>query len=407
MKLSFAFALILMTGPAFSMPELTPIWDLNFNNGNNGLQDVSRAGIQIGTNLYSCGYFGSSPNWAWGFKKMSIIGSLLDSNIYNYGGVNICDSMAYDGDSIFYAGYDSGPGNRRIVNKDLNGNLLWQKTFGHGRYNGITIMGDNLYLCGSNGSTGLFEKINKSGALYKAVADTNNSYFDNAITNDGTYIYVAGETANFGGELLITKLDSDLKTIWTQTFFSESGEAHATGIAYLNSKLYIAGYRQNGADTNGVFMRINSNNGSLDWNFVDTNSNQFYSVITIDEKYVLFSGSDKKNWYSLLTDLSGGVVNSWTWDSNTGSGEARIMNSYYNGDGNLFLFGYGQNLVSDSTNKDWWIKRVNLNTGFQKKLSLPEPKNQLLSYIVFFLSMGIILILVILHLNRKKASGNN
>ncbi|RLE59135.1 MAG: hypothetical protein DRJ32_05190, partial [Thermoprotei archaeon] len=173
---------------------------------------------------------------------------------------DLFSDVACSGNYIYVVGctnsYGNGGYDILLVKYDMNGNMIWNKTYGgagneigEGIYvdrSGIYIVGygDNdviVLACDLNGNLKWMKKWGGSG-----------DDFGTGIVRCGDSIYVAGYTSSYGvgsHDVLLLRytLDGDLK--WYFTWGTSSSE-RGYGIAYCLKKLYIVG----STDTSKIFV---------------------------------------------------------------------------------------------------------------------------------------------------------
>lgn len=185
-----------------------------------------------------------------------------------------------------------------IVKFDLNGNLLWTRTFG-----------------GSKSDS--FRSVASVSDGYIAVGRSESSDFDmSSLTKGGT-------------DGIIIKYDTNGNVVWKKTFGGSANDA-LHGILFTNDSYIVVGYsRSNDNDLVGLINKGNSDaviikydlNNNIVWknSFGGTGYEFLYDVLTTNDGYITIGGSSSSDG-----DLTG---------LNRGSDDATIVK--FDFDGNL------------------------------------------------------------------------
>lgn len=215
--------------------RLYPIWNRTWG----GIGEAKANSIAIdSTNIYVVGYVANNLTT---FKDVLILKYDLNGNLVwnkTWGGTDddVATSVAIDSTNIYVAGYtwSYGTESAAFVQKyDFNGNLLWCKVLNYGSFNA-------------------------SGA--------------NSVTLNGQYIYVAGfewSIVSYGvgiDKALILKYNKNGDMLWNKTW-GISSVNFAFSIAVDSTNLYVAGDTTN--YTNGrddVFILMCDSDGNPVWN---------------------------------------------------------------------------------------------------------------------------------------------
>lgn len=237
---------------------------------------------------------GSSSSWGESSQafllKIDTAGNYLWSN--NYGGPESEKGrrVLYNADLGFYiAGFSnsfgSGDFDAYLVKTDLNGNKLWEKTYG----------------------TQNWERIN-----------------DAVWTKDSTILMV-GEvqgTNTTASDILIIHADKNGDTLWTKTFGS-IGEDRANTIIQVEDSLFYVGGEMFIPDSNlvkGFILKMNAL-GNIIWQDTITDLAGKYGVsdLSLGPNKIYVIGfrevnPEKFDGYSSIFDLDGNLINQYTME---------------------------------------------------------------------------------------------
>ncbi|MFO0495131.1 MAG: T9SS type A sorting domain-containing protein [Flavobacteriia bacterium] len=219
---------------------------------NNGY-DAGEGAVQLeDSSFVICGSsssFTDGPSQAF-MLHVDSVGNYLWSNHYGGPELESARRVLYIKNIGYYlAGFTNSFGNGAydfyLVKTDLQGELIWQKTYG--------------------------------GTEWEKVHDA-------ALTKDTGAIMV-GETNSTNGnatDAFIVRTNSGGDTLWTKTF-GGLGIDLATSIRSINDSTFVIGgqiYLQDSLKTKGFLMRIRDN-GSIDW-FKTLGDNGNYSISDVD-----------------------------------------------------------------------------------------------------------------------------
>ncbi|OHD12758.1 MAG: hypothetical protein A2086_07205 [Spirochaetes bacterium GWD1_27_9] len=219
-----------------------------------------------------------------------------------------------------------------------------------------------------------FDSNGKEDLNWNKKFDGNNNYDNdevNAIAIDSNNnVYVGGYCSNYK-YWWIKKFDSNGNEIWDKGFDGNNGWDSI--VIDSNNNIYVAGYGSTlisssssydwwikKFDSNGNEIwdrRFDGNNG---WDkttsiAIDTNNN----VYVTGYGYNLVSSSSNNDWWIKKFDSNGNEIWDKRFDGNNGWDEATSIAIDTNN--NVYVVGFGYNLVSSSSSYDWWIKKFDSN----------------------------------------------
>jgi len=236
--------------------------------------DSGRSIWSDGTYLYTLGYTSSfgAGNSDFALVKWDTDGNIIWYRIWggqeNEMGYSICG----DGTYLYALGYTRsfGAGNSdfALVKWDTDGNIIWYRTWGGIYEDGAySIWSDGIYLY-ALGYTRSFGVINPDFALVKWNTDGNIIWYrtwggiawdkGNSIWSDGTYLYTLGYTASFGVgdyDFALIKWDTDGNIIWNHTWGGPSGDS-GRSIWSDGTYLYTLGYTSSFGAGNSDFALV-------------------------------------------------------------------------------------------------------------------------------------------------------
>ena len=205
--------------------------------------------------------------------------------------------------------------------------------------------------------------------------NTGLSYTDTGLTDGISYYYRSyahDEVANYspGAQANVT-LESWDKMIG-------SGEAYSVALDSTDGSVYVVGYGQNlvtGSSFGDWWIKKYSSSGGEIWerkfdagsnndgaNSVAVNQSDG-SVYVAGDGFDLISGTSQSDWWIKKLDSSG-VEDTTNWDKQIDFGNPFGQNSESAQsvaidptDGSVYVAGRGFNLVTGSSSTDWWIKK--------------------------------------------------
>jgi len=306
--------------------------------------------------------------------------------------------QTFDG-SYIIAGYTESFGavntDIYLIKTDINGNLIWQKTFGgygsdYAHF--IEQSNDSCYIIvgsttsyGSGGSDIYLIKTDTAGNLIweKTFGGVNNEHgWSVQKTSDGGYI-IAGSTNSFGAgdvDMYLLKTDEYGNFLWDKTFGDTSRSDYARSVVQTADGGYIiAGLTISfGTGTYDVYLVKTDEYGNLLWEktFGGSNTHMGFSVKqTKDGGYIiggnsLSFGSGDYDFYLIKTDSFGNLV----WQRNLGGTKndfgraviedangdyiiAGFTNSFGNGEYDIYICKY------DTAGNIIWEKTYGMSGG--------------------------------------------
>ncbi len=227
---------------------------------------------------------------------------------------------------------NSGKADIFVIKLNSDGTEIWTKIYGSKRddlawWSEID-ENNNLYLFGEthgnlngeiNNSEGLEDgfvmKVDSDGnQLWTSLVGTrfNEEFFDIAISNDG-FLYVVGETSDDGrkspngisnsDDILITKLDTDGKIIWTKSFGKDSSDEVGYSIEIdSNGSLYVGGRTngnlndaQNNGDYDAFLMKLDSEGNEIWTKLYGSDSYESGGLKIREDGYIYYAGTTNGN----------------------------------------------------------------------------------------------------------------
>ena len=225
----------------------------------------------------------------------------------------------------------------------------------------------------------MFDGSNDSDILYSTAVDSNNNLY---VVGCG-YNIVSGSNS---WDWWIKKFDSDGSedTINWNKKYNSNGTFMALDMAYTisidsNNNIYVAGYGYNlvsglsGQDWWIKKFDSDGNEDTTNWNLSFDNSNDSDSVhsLKIDSNNNVYavghgtslvSSSSNSDWWIKKFDANG-IEDAANWNKKIdGDGSDDVATSIaIDSNNNIYVSGYGTNLVSSSSGSDWWIKKFDSN----------------------------------------------
>ncbi len=211
------------------------LWDKTFGgsksdggSGGRSVQQTSDGGYIIAGNTYSYGAGGSD---AW-LIKTDLNGNKLWDRTFGGSNSDAANSVQQTSDGGYIiAGntysYGAGGSDAWLIKTDLNGNKLWDRTFGgsnSGAANSVQQTSDGGYIIvGANNNNAWLIKTDSSGKNEwdKTFGGPGNDDANSVLqANDGSYIII-GSTRSFGAgedDIWLIKTDAFGNSLWDKTF---------------------------------------------------------------------------------------------------------------------------------------------------------------------------------------------
>jgi NADH:ubiquinone oxidoreductase subunit 3 (subunit A) len=256
--------------------------------------------------------------------------------------------------------------NAAILKYDKDGNSIWTRSWGKlgTTAKSVAVDGSNIYVVGDTEVTHMNGGVPKtSNDVFILKYDLNGNLLWNrtwgydlddfalSVAIDRAYIYIAGCTNSTWGqsdEALVLKYDVNGNYIWSKTTGKKSG-CSASGIAIDSTYIYITAYRRMAT---GSFIQKYDMNGKLVWNKSYSTKGAYCLAIDNANIYIAGNGFVQKcdkngdlKWDIHLYDENNYEVTSLAIDSNS----IYLVGGTYSGEsGQLFVFKYDK-----SGNFDW------------------------------------------------------
>ncbi|MHC4500769.1 MAG: SUMF1/EgtB/PvdO family nonheme iron enzyme [Planctomycetota bacterium] len=262
--------------------------------------------------VYVGGWDYSPGHAQWRIQKRNKSDGSVVWTVTDDPGLSGVYALAADDTYIYAAGLESNAGNYqcRIQKRDKSdGSAVWTVTedlSSTDQYNAITIDDSYIYVSGFDYSPGgndqwRIQKRNKSdGSVVWTETDNPSSSYDEsqAITSDGTFIYVAGYDSSPGYQNYQWRIQkrnkSDGSIVWTVTDNPSSSEDAVHGITSDESSIYVVGYDSSQGDREWRIQKRDKSDGSVVWTETDNPSSSYDGAhgITSDDSSIYVVGYD-------------------------------------------------------------------------------------------------------------------
>jgi hypothetical protein len=369
-------------------------------------EDIVEAVVVDGNAVYVGGYIVSASNgYDWSIRKYNATGyedTVNWNKLFTSGGTNTdrLTSMAVDSNHNLYAvGFGNNIADtnsyldwwiKKFDSAGTEDTVNWNKTYTSpgvlqdGAYAVAIDSNDNIYVAGNIyvnwsirkfSSNGVEDTANWNKTVIQYSASSPSAM---AIDSDNN-VYVVGSAGNYG---LIKKYGAsgvEDTVNWNKTISTSIGVFPNAVAIDSSGNVYVAGYGTDLVGSTGYdwWVKKYSPNGVEDtanWNktfagpgagmgsdldiansvFIDGNND----VYVVGYGTQLVSGSTARDWWLKKFDPSG-VEDAMIWnktiDANTGNDEANAV--AIDNDNNVYVGGTGDNLASGSSGIDWWIKK--------------------------------------------------
>jgi hypothetical protein len=317
---------------------LNPIWN---NTWGDSIMNDEATSIAVDTfNIYVVGTSYHAPMCYSFILKYQLDGNLLWTKKW---GEDSCDhfvSIAVDGSNLYIVGHTVDPDIKKdgvlLLKFDLNGNLLWSRTWGGDSYDygsSIAIKGSNIYVVGYTDRSNLNDydafvlKYNSDGKLlWEQTWGGNLRDCANAISMDDSDIYIVGQTKNFNGSFtgaFILKYDLSGNLLWNKTW-GDSIEGDKLSIASSESYVYITGSVESSSSKDyDIFLLQYDSNGNRIWNTTwGGNNTEESTSIAINDSSIYIAGgtgsygAGSNDAFILKYDRNGKLLWNKTWGTN-------------------------------------------------------------------------------------------
>lgn len=215
--------------------------------------------------------------------KYDLNGNLLWETTWGGNENDTACSIAIDSSSIYVVGdtasFGSGYADMFILKYDLNGVLQWTKTWGGSDSEGaFSVVTDSSYLFitgwkysfTTNNYSSFVLKTDLNGdELWNKTWNGGDDNFACSIAVDGMNIYIAGGIGYWNVDVFIVKYDLNGNEIWNRTWGGNLDEYDsASSIIIHDANIYVAGSTCNDPVwlTSDVLVLKYDSNGNLIWN---------------------------------------------------------------------------------------------------------------------------------------------
>lgn len=199
---------------------------------------------------------------------------------------NVPSALDLTNSAVYISGYTRNLTTGRdylLIKYDLNGNILWQKTFDYSGLNdrALAIIVDNsgnVIITGeatslSNGTDIITRKYDINGnllwsSIYNGSANADDKGLGIVTDNSGG-VYLCGYSSNTGTGKDFTVIHYNSSGVQQYVYTkngTSNGDDIANAIAFFGNKLYVAGNITNtGTGADLYITRLNANNASVNW----------------------------------------------------------------------------------------------------------------------------------------------
>ncbi len=272
-------------------------------------------------------------------------------------------------------------GNRvNLVRTDVDGEVLWAKTFGQSGVRGYDIIeeanGDlvvvgEIRLQGQTNRNAYLLKVSQTGELISETVyemPGNQVGRDIVAAADGGYVVVGNTDNTNSGEddALAIRIDASLDTVWTRAFGGDFDE-RAFGVTSVESGFVLVGASDSENPDNfdnDILIISFTGEGTLNWQqkVVTDEAEQAEGVVTAPDGNIVLAGfqGNQSDVFVAKYDLEGNTI--WTniLDNNGLSDQALgIKNA---ADGSFLLAGVTEITAS---NADIFVSRLNADGSFE------------------------------------------
>jgi hypothetical protein len=182
------------------------------------------------------------------------------------------------------------------------------------------------------------------------------------VTDSNNNVYVVG----FGKNIVDASSDLDW---WIKKFDSSGNELDFGGSGYPAAGSGLSPCTTNGKDA--VFDN-SSGIGIIDDRAHAAAIDSTDNIYVVGEGYDLVNASSKNDWWIKKFSSNGVEDSAWEKKIDGGSGDGEVARSVaVDSSDNVYVAGYGNNLVNGSSGHDWWVKKYSSlgveDTAWEKK----------------------------------------
>jgi len=341
-----------------SSDRLNPIWNRTWGgNKYNSLDSIANDDSYIYATGYSSDNGGNEKSLLLKYNKngdnvYSRLFEKINSSTWSIS----TNSIALDDGYVYLAGWiwSINPPNCNciILKYDKDGNYCWNRTWGGLSFDSayaLAVDGSGLYLAGetimANHSNTLIIKYGKDGneLWNRTWIYYNNDTYVHDIINNGSDIYLCGETSGINSDIRCFTLKYDINGNykWNKTYGIKNQEV-GKSVKVDNSGLYIAGSTMSCGD-NRTFILKYDFDGSLLWNRTwgwNDNGSSDPEYMTLDyQSNSYICGAVGNSIFITKFDANGIYLWNKTWKANlvcansiTTDGSYLYIAGFYNND---------------------------------------------------------------------------
>lgn len=301
--------------------------------------------------------------------RLTSAGVPVYSKVYGGSGLDNFERVKLmpDGNLILAGNMSTwGPANQNgaLIKTDLNGNIIWEKTYGGNGLDAIhdiEVLSDNSFVAtlsgdswGSGGTDGNLVKFDNVGSIewIKSYGGSGTEEFKDLIVLPSGNILVYGYTTSFGSggaDLLLVKTNSNGNLIWAKTYGGTGTEVLEQGdltFTLTNDFSVLIGGSSNsfGSGYQGVFIKTDTLGSAFCNNITSIISSTIPSPTTTNSSVSITTAGGYSSPTTLLTTPS--ITSTVPCLCNPGFGGADILTDSLNCFNMSFMSNYHGSAVS-------------------------------------------------------------